>query len=320
VTRVTRVIGVSLNAAIDKTASVERLIPGEIHRPVVRSVLPGGKAVNVVRAAGHLGVPGSVVAVLGGFAGRWYQAALARRSIPLFAVDVDGETRECLSVLDEATGTLTELYETGVTLPPDAWPRVEAALAEALASGADGAVVVLAGSLPPGAPVDAYARLASIASASGARAVVDIDGEPLRAALAARPWLVKVNAREAATVTVTGAGVNEPLAAAQALRAAGAEVAIVTLGVDGAVLAGPEGTWSLGAVPPGLRGPFTVGSGDAFLAGFLAGLARRSPFDAALRLAAAAGAANARHPGQGEVDREEVDPSANDLEVVPVSG
>ena len=76
-----RVIGVSLNAAVDKTASVDRLIPGAIHRPVVRSVVPGGKAVNVVRAARHLGLDGEVVAVLGGHAGAWYREALAARSI-----------------------------------------------------------------------------------------------------------------------------------------------------------------------------------------------------------------------------------------------
>ena len=71
----------------------------------------------------------------------------------------------------------------------------------ALGDDPSGTVVALAGSLPPGAPVDGYARLARLAAAAGARAAIDIDGEPLLAALAAKPWLVKVNAREAATIT-----------------------------------------------------------------------------------------------------------------------
>jgi 1-phosphofructokinase len=95
-----RVVGVALNAAIDKTVSVDRLVAGAIHRPVIRSVVAGGKAANVVRAAGHLGLDGAMVAVLGGYAGAWYREALEARSIGLHEVNVAGETRTCLSVLD----------------------------------------------------------------------------------------------------------------------------------------------------------------------------------------------------------------------------
>ena len=132
-----------------------------------------------------------------GHAGAWYRDAVAAAGIPLFAVEVASETRTCLSILDESAGTLTELYEAGVTLRPDDWAMVEVALAEALADDPAGAVVVLAGSLPPGAPGDAYRRLAAQVAAAGARAVVDIGGDPFAAALEARPWLVKVNLEEA---------------------------------------------------------------------------------------------------------------------------
>lgn len=303
-----RVIGVSLNAAVDRTASVDRLVPGAIHRPVILSTVPGGKAVNVVRAARHLGMTGVAVAVLGGHAGAWYRDALARAGIELHEIRVAGETRTCLSVLDETTGELTELYEAGVHLDDDAWPRVEEAVGAAIGQDGSDAVVVLAGSLPPGAPVDAYARLAGIADARGARAAVDIDGAALTAALAARPWLVKVNAFEAETVTGTSARTRgRALAAAARLRDDGAHVAIVTRGVRGAVIVAPEGSWSLASLPPSHRGPYSVGSGDAFLAGFLAGRSRGLPVDEALRLAGAAGAASARIPGQGDLDPADVE-------------
>ncbi len=317
-TPVRRVVGVALNAAIDKTASVPALVPGAIHRPEVLSAVPGGKAANVVRAAAHLGLPGSVVAVIGGHAGAWYRAALEARSIPLHAVDVEGETRTCLSVLDKSTGTLTEFYEPGVTLSTTDWARVEAAVREALAIDAAGAVVVLAGSLPPGASADAYARLAAVASDAGARAIIDVGGEPLAVSLGANPWLVKVNAHEAESITGTSARTEtRAITAAGELRRRGASVAIVTRGVHGAVLASDEGTWVLGNLPARLRGPFTVGSGDAFLAGYLAGIARGMDPDGALRLAGAAGAANARIPGQGELDPADVDRTLDALEVSP---
>ena len=304
---VRRVVGVALNAAVDKTASVPRLVPGEIHRPQVLSVVPGGKAANVVRAAGHLGLPGAVVAVVGGYAGDWYRSALEDRAIVLHPVKVEGETRTCLSVLDESTGTLTEFYEPGVTLLADDWPRVVSALREALAVDPEGTVVVLAGSLPPGAPADAYARLVVVASQAGARAVVDIDGDALRAALDARPWLVKVNAAEAESITGTSARTRpRAIAAAAELRQRGASMGIVTRGVHGAALSTDEGAWALGNLPARFRGRFSVGSGDAFLAGFLAGIARGGSPDSALGLAGAAGAANAHDPGQGEIDPDDV--------------
>ena len=81
---------------------------------------------------------------------------------------------------------------------------------------------MLAGSLPPGAPVDGYARLAAIVAGAGSRAVVDSEGPSLVAALAAHPWLVKVNAAEAETVTGTSARTAPRAAsAATALRAEG---------------------------------------------------------------------------------------------------
>lgn len=297
-----RLVCVSVNAAIDKTAAVDRLVPGEIHRPELLSVLPGGKALNVARAARTLGLVASVVAVLGGHAGDWLEDALARRGIRTRAVRVAGETRTCLSVVDRASGALTEFYEAGLTLDADGWAAVERALLAELAGDQAGVLVVIAGSLPPGAPVDGYGRLAALAEGAGARAVVDAGGAPLAAALAARPWLVKVNAREAAEATGIPAP-DEPgaLAAAQALRAGGASVAIVTRGVDGAVLIAEDGApWRIG--PPPELGPYVVGSGDALLAGLVAALAAGHSLPEAARRGAAAACANALVPGQGELD------------------
>lgn len=292
---------VSVNAAIDKTAAVDHLVPGEIHRPEMLFVLPGGKALNVARAARTLGLEATVVAVLGGRAGDWVGDALADRAIRTRAVRVVGETRTCLSVLDRATGSLTEFYEAGLTLDAAGWAAVEAALATEVAADPAGTVVVIAGSLPPGAPVDGYGRLAAVVAGAGARAIVDVGGAHLAAALPARPWLVKVNGSEATEATGI-ATPDEPgaLAAARGLRLRGARAAVVTRGVAGAVLADETGAaWRIG--PPPELGPYVVGSGDAFLAGLAAALAQGLPLPEAARHGAAAACANALVPGQGEL-------------------
>jgi len=145
--RITRLVCVSVNAAIDKMAAVPRLVPGEIHRPQMLSVLPGGKALNVARAAGILGLDACVIAVLGGHAGDWMEEQLAARTIRTRAVRVPGETRTCLSILDRERGGLTEFYEAGLELSATGWAAVETALRAEVAANPEGALVVMAGSL-----------------------------------------------------------------------------------------------------------------------------------------------------------------------------
>jgi 1-phosphofructokinase family hexose kinase len=310
-----RLVCVCLNAAVDKIAAVDRLVPGEIHRPEVLSVVPGGKALNVARAAATLGMPVRAIAVLGGHAGDWMDAALRARGIATHVVHARGETRTCLSVLDRANGTLTEFYEPGLTLDAADWAAVEVALRSELADDPSGSVVVLAGSLPPGAPDDGYARLTTSVGAAGARAVVDADRIALVETLAARPWLVKVNAREAAAAAgLSGAALPGELAAsaggvvegtaveaARWIHAQTGGVVLVTRGMEGALLVDEAGAvWRIGGPPE--RGRYPVGSGDSLLAGLAVALTAGFRLLEAARRGVAVGAANALVPGQGELD------------------
>ena len=310
-------VGVALNAAVDRIVAVDRLQPGAIHRPTVLSELPGGKAANTARAAGSLGLPARVVAVLAGHAGQWYADAMHDLGIELSAVEVDGETRTCLSVLDRSTNELTEFYEPGVTVPKSAWPRVESALESALRPTPDGrasdCLVVLSGSLPPGVPDDAYRRLGEVCRQVGAPWLVDVAGSPLLAALEAGPWLVKVNEHEA-RATADGmwpGGDLAQLAAWLADRSAGN--VLLTRGRDGTILHTAGGTWSYGRPPVG--GPFAVGSGDALVAGLAVALARGQPLPDAVRFGSAVAAANALEPGQGVFDASRLDEIAVAIEV-----
>lgn len=302
-----RLVCVSVNAAIDRIAAVDRLRPGEIHRPDLLSVVPGGKALNVARAAATLGMPVRAVAVLGGHGGDWMEASLRARAIDTRPVRIAGETRTCLSVLDRETGSLTEFYEPGLTLDAAGWAAVEEALEAELAHDPSGSVVILAGSLPPGSPADGYARLTVLAARAGARAVVDADRSALDEALAAQPWLVKVNAHEAAAATGLDTAREEgAIAAARALSRRTGGTALVTRGAAGAIVVDEAGAaWRIGGPPE--RGHYPVGSGDALLAGLLVALASGFPLPEAARRAAAVGAANALLPGQGVFDPADAD-------------
>ena len=282
---------VTASPSIDRLVEVDRVRIGAIHRPRRVVAVPGGKGLNGARAAHALGAEVVAVALLGGHAGRWIADALREEGVAVEAVPGRGESRTSLSVAPDGGGPLTEFYEPAPEIGAGDWAALEAAV-ERVAARARW--VAVTGSLPPGAPPDAYARLVQVARGAGAHAALDASGGALAAGLSARPHFVKVNAAEAAELD---------LMSALDLRAAaggGDAAAGLTRGIDGMELAVPGGR-ELRAAPPAL-GAYPVGSGDAALGGFLAALDAGGDWEAALALASGAAAANAEQPGAGRLD------------------
>jgi len=291
------IVCVAANPSIDKLFEVPHLRPGAIHRPKAFLAVPGGKGLNVARAATSIGARVTAVPLLAGHAGRWIEEALRAEGVAsVNAWAAGGETRSSLSVADRETGRLTEFYEDGPPVTVADWDALEAALGAAIEPGA---WVTLSGTTPPGAPDDGYPRMIHAARSAGAKVAVDARGSALLFALEASPDVVKINEAEAAEVLGEPVELPGALAAADVLaeRSRGAAVAI-TLGRSGSVLVAGD-VRLRGTVD--VVGLYPVGSGDAFLAGLVAGRDRGSEWPEALRLAVGAGVANAEVPGAGRL-------------------
>jgi 1-phosphofructokinase family hexose kinase len=279
------ILCLAANPSIDRLFTVDRLVPGSIHRPTDFVQVAGGKGLNVARAAAALGGSVEAAALLRGHAGRWVAEQLQPSGVRLHAVWAGGETRSSLSVAGAPEG-LTEFYEHGAAVSPAEWDEFSGLIAR-LAPAADW--VTISGSLPGGAPADGYLPLIGLA-----RSAFDSS----EAGIEARPDVVKVNAGEAARLTGRPVeGRDAGLVAARVLHEATGGTAIVTLGPEGAVMLTAEGT-ELAGRAAGL-GRYPVGSGDAFLAGLVVALAARVGWEPAFRAALGAGAANAELPGAG---------------------
>jgi ribokinase len=166
----------------------------------------------------------------------------------------------------------------------------DAEVAAAFAEPCD--VLVLSAEIPAPVLGDALRR----ARAEGVRTVLNLAPVPDGAAglLAERPdWLV-VNEQEAAALAGESPDSAQAVAAGLAKRLGGGHV-VVTLGAEGAVLAGPSGT----AAVPGFRvsAVDTVGAGDAFVGALAVALASGMDQAAAVTAACAAGAAAATRRG-----------------------
>lgn len=295
-----RVVFVAANPSIDRLYEVERLTVGAIHRPELVVARPGGKGLNAARAAVLLGGRVTAIGITGGRAGDWIVDQLAALGIDAPMARSAGETRTCVSILDRSSGALTEVYERGATIEPGAWEALEMLVARELERGDAGALTV-SGSLPSGAPIDGYARIARIAAARSVPVLADAYGPALAAVLAERPAVLKVNAAEAGEAA--GLVVDDARAAvtaARILRDRGAGAVVVTLGAAGAIAV--DATAEVHLVPPDVRGAYPVGSGDAFLAGLAVALVAGAPVMEAARHGLAAGIANALLPGAGNLD------------------
>ena len=295
------IVCAAANPSVDRLFEVERLLLGEIHRPVAFVQLPGGKGLNAARAVACLGESVRAVALVGGHAGRWVADGLAAEGIDASLAWCEGETRSSLTVLDAADGGLTEFYERGEPILAAEWDGFEQAVAEMLLGAA---WLTLSGSLPPGAPDDGYARLIVRARSAGAQVALDSRGTALAHGLAAAPDVVKVNVAEAEeTLGTSLGGLEGALAAAVELSRLCPEpprLVVVTRGADGLVALDQQGRGWSGRSAGGGRYP--VGSGDAFLAGLVTGMERDEDWPGPLALALAAGAANAELPGPGRLD------------------
>jgi 1-phosphofructokinase family hexose kinase len=300
------IITVTLNAAIDRTVAVPNFRLGHRHRAVESRTVAGGKGINVARALERLGRPVVATGFAGGPTGDRVQEQLREEDVLTDFTRIAGETRINMAVIDPTSGEQTEINERGPAVSPE---EVEAFLARLryLAEGAK--LCVIAGTLPPGAGADLYARMVKDLGERGVPVVLDAEGEAMLAGLRAGAAVVTPNEREAEEI------VGQEFADRGDLVHGLSE--LLRLGADEAAITRPDGcVAAIGAstqrrfvevrTEP-LEAVSTVGSGDAFLAGYVAARYEDRPADECLAYGVACGAESTQHFGAGMVDRNQVE-------------
>jgi fructose-1-phosphate kinase PfkB-like protein len=147
--------------------------------------------------------------------------------------------------------------------------------------------------------------------------VLDSEGDPFRYGAEAGPFLVSPNQREAEQLVGQELEDDEDfLMALDAISEMGARNVLITL-ENGcfALLRFGRRTRRLRAFAPRVEPVSAVGSGDVFLAQFLAAIVDEKQPEDALRLAVAAGAASVRELGAGRFDRQLAAEYAAEVEV-----
>ena len=313
------IVTVTLNTAIDKTLSVPNFRLGRRHRTVEQTTMPGGKGVNVARVLRTLGAPVIATGFAGGATGTRVVDQLAQLSVLSDFVRIREESRTNTAVIDPTTGEQTEINERG---PKVAEREVEQLVDKLLYLAKGASMCVFAGSLPREVDVDIYARLIRELRRMGVMTVVDSDGDPLRRAVRAEPDVISPNVLEAEELV--GHEFNDDenrLIAVREMCELGAREAIMTM-PDGcfAQIVPPEPgaepvLYRVRVAPGAIEARASVGSGDAFLAGFVASRYDGKPAVDSLAFGVACGAESTQHLGAGLIDPDRVERLRADVQV-----
>jgi 1-phosphofructokinase len=297
------IVTLTPNPSNDRTVTLAGpLERGAVQRLLSVTMQAGGKGVNISRAAVSAGL--ATDAVFPARPDDPFVTELRAAGIACSPAPPAGDVRINLAIT-EPDGTTTKLNSPGATVSSQHLDDLAATL---LDRAAHAAWVVLAGSLPPGAPDGWYAELVRSLHTTPARVAVDTSEGPLAALVAAladgtaaaAPDLMKPNGEELASFVGGDEATYEadPATAATAARQLvdkGVGAVLVTLGGAGAVLVTAAGAWH--ATPPATTVVSTVGAGDSSLFGYLLGDVRGGSPEERLSLAVAYGSAAASLPG-----------------------
>ena len=232
------ILTVTLNPSVDKIVEIPGFSAGGLNTMTDIATLPGGKGVNVgmmLRALGH-----DVVAI--GFAGngpgRMVQNALRDSGITTSFTLLEGKTRTNTAIIDPDAGSITELRQRGPEVTPYDLESLRKTY-ERLLGSAD--MVLIAGSLPPGAEPSFCAELVRLAVHRGVKVTVNCREPIMRAVLPAKPYLAEPDLRTLRTYGDHDVSEHAGRVALTREIADSAELAVVNAGDEVLLVSGEHG-------------------------------------------------------------------------------
>ncbi len=277
-----KIITVTPNPALDITAHVDGWQRGVLNRGQSLVVNAGGKGINVAINLAHSGLEVHATGWLGRDNDSAFSQTFSHERINDAFIRIDGETR-----VDSRLGENTDFNMPGTAVNATAIQALDDYLS---AQVDEWTVVAFGGSLPPGVPLDYYAKMVKRFRDKCHFLAVDVADW--------LPDMVKPNIHELRDVTGKALTTDaEIVAEAQAWIARGIKMFIVSLGRQGAWFVTQEA--ALKALPLQVNAATTVGAGDAMVAGALRGIVIGRDLADIAKSATAYSAANIEHVGAG---------------------
>jgi 1-phosphofructokinase family hexose kinase len=293
---------VTLNPGIDLQYIVEDFEYNAVIRSIDTRRDLGGKGFNVSNALTKLNVATTALGFVGGKSGEFLVDQLDQVKISHDLIWISGESRINTTILAQDKDKHLKVNEPG---PKVQFSEQAQLLVKATNLAKKGDYFIFSGSLPPGTKNNFYAQLTQAVQDKGAKAVLDTSGQALTGGLIAEPFLIKPNRFELQQLTgTTLISIEDYRAGLISAHNMGASIICLSLGCEGAILS--NGDYMLHAFPPKIKERNPVASGDALLAGIVAGFSDGLTGYKTLRFGVACGTAAASLYGTDFGSREMV--------------
>jgi len=298
-----KIVTITFSPCIDKSTSVNALVPEKKLHCALPKLEPGGGGINVARAIKKLGGEATAIYPSGGYTGKFLNHLVEQEGLTSRIIHTKNETRENITIFEETTNKQYRFGMPSSTLHTNEWEEIIATI-EAIK---DIEFLVASGSLPPGVPLDIFGRLAKIAKSKNAKFIVDTSGEPLKHATDVGVFLIKPNLDELSFLAGKKQLLpNEIKEIATELIAAGkCQNIVVSMGAKGALLFTKDSSFSI--VPPSVVPLSTVGAGDSMVGGIIYYLSLDSSMIDAVHYGVACGTSATMRAGTELCKKEDAD-------------
>ena len=297
-----KIITLTLNPAFDIHCYTESFEPFHENLAHITANEAGGKGVNISRALTVNGIENTALVVIGADNGESFRRSLASDGMSFCEITVPGRIRENIT-LHTKNAPETRISFSGFDADDSLLEKVEEALDGQI--GTD-TILTFTGRIPEGIDIAKVKKMLGSMKAKGAKIVIDSRSFGKKDLIDAGPWLIKPNEEEIGAYTdIKVESFKDAKNAAEALRSAGIENVMISLGSKGAMLCCEDGCFVAHA--PKINALSTIGAGDSSIAGFTAAAKQGAGYSEMLRVAVCYGSAACMTEGTRPPRKEDVD-------------
>ncbi|HLF50650.1 1-phosphofructokinase family hexose kinase [Flavobacterium sp.] len=286
------IVTLTVNPALDKSAHFRGLVPEQKIRCETPRYDAGGGGINVSKAIVRLEGVSKAIFTSGGSSGNMLKELIKKEKIAFETIVIHSWTRESFVAIDDNTNLQYRFGFRGAEINSDEKEEILRVVEELKCN-----YLIVSGSLNEGLPADFYKQIAEIAKKSGFKMILDAYGEALKNALEAGVYMIKPNVGELAKlVGVERLEIDEVYESAkQIIASGGAEIVVVSLGPQGAVLVTKDLHEFVPA--PNVAKKSTVGAGDSMVGGMAWALSQNKSLKEVLQWGVACGTAATMNEG-----------------------
>ncbi|MCP4763121.1 MAG: 1-phosphofructokinase family hexose kinase [archaeon] len=313
---------VLLNPSIDNIIELSDFKSGNTYKISKNLKFPVGKSISVALTLKELGEQVSVFALIGKNQIQLYEEFLNKKKITYEFIPISGETRSNITIVDKKNNSTTHLRFPGFSINQSNLNDLKNKIEENIE---EDDYIVFSGSIPKNTPKGFLEEISKIVKGKKAKFIIDTNGEPLKKIDIYSPLFIKANLEEMGKILgknliITPELTKKPnkddlylLLSKCRLKKHNTKFNILTLEEYGSILYSDKEAYHAKIKID--NSTYTVGCGDSFLGGVIAGLIKNYSLKDILYLATACGAANTQELGAGILKKKKVDEYISKIQI-----